>query len=555
MVPNLGTNNTPSPSSGVTSPTTVSRSSSEGGSDMENDSIEERLNVSSPDPKCFKHYKLMKHGIRKHANEQEDVREVETKPTQTFSIKCPPNGHQEYHPRAIPQENNAVPRKISFCGRNDISYTRNIFQSHVPFFHPFLPSNNANTNYGLHMQQNSSPILRNAPIFRGPFNTHRITNFQPQINYPSFPHRIVSNNSDLGTINPPFCCPSEYDLHQNNGPEHGSYNAKRKQDEIPDNSTIQNATTSIARRESGLFKRLRQDFHVPKDINNIPMSTKTVRRNSQVIKPEPSSVKKFQDDHDDIDDKITNKESKTHFDSSTKDSSSSTSNGFEKLELLCAASIQHCEKISVENITCSCPRSRCIKLYCECFQSGKKCVPGACSCRKCLNTEQESGPNGLRTRAINNILSRNPSAFDKDKSNETTPKVVELMCRCVKSQCLKLYCDCFQAGKVCNEFCMCLNCSNTEAESGPNGKRTKARKICLEKNPSAFEIKEKKVGEGCACKNSRCLKKYCECFSNNLACSEKCICMDCANKTLKPMNTCRQKIFVDQKRFHAVPHC
>ena len=98
---------------------------------------------------------------------------------------------------------------------------------------------------------------------------------------------------------------------------------------------------------------------------------------------------------------------------------------------------------------------------------------------KCKNTDMESGPNGERTRAIQNILARNPHAFRKDKPIQEQNPDVGPVCRCVKSQCLKLYCDCFQSGKVCGPHCMCIKCLNTEAESGPNGRRTAARDLCL----------------------------------------------------------------------------
>jgi len=52
----------------------------------------------------------------------------------------------------------------------------------------------------------------------------------------------------------------------------------------------------------------------------------------------------------------------------------------------------------------------------------------------------------------------------------------------------------------------------------------------LLRRPDAFDKKIKKTGEGCSCKKNRCLKKYCDCFSNGLKCKEgQCRCNNCQN--------------------------
>ncbi|KAG5894475.1 hypothetical protein JTB14_032503 [Gonioctena quinquepunctata] len=110
-------------------------------------------------------------------------------------------------------------------------------------------------------------------------------------------------------------------------------------------------------------------------------------------------------------------------------------------------------------------------------------------------------------------------------------------CNCNKSQCLKLYCDCFANGEFCY-MCKCLNCfNNLENEEH----RSRAIKACLERNPHAFRPKigkakdvsgdqaVRKHTKGCNCKRSGCLKNYCECYEAKIACSNNCKCIGCRN--------------------------
>ncbi|KAG0609999.1 hypothetical protein M758_7G031100 [Ceratodon purpureus] len=119
---------------------------------------------------------------------------------------------------------------------------------------------------------------------------------------------------------------------------------------------------------------------------------------------------------------------------------------------------------------CNCKKSKCLKLYCECFAAGVYCV-GSCACRDCFN-KPEYEETVINTR--HQIESRNPLAF--------APKIVQTAesspvpgdealdtpasarhkrgCNCKKSLCLKKYCECYQAGVGCSEGCRCEGCKN-----------------------------------------------------------------------------------------------
>ncbi|XP_050232785.1 uncharacterized protein LOC126681303 isoform X2 [Mercurialis annua] len=125
---------------------------------------------------------------------------------------------------------------------------------------------------------------------------------------------------------------------------------------------------------------------------------------------------------------------------------------------------------------CNCKKSRCLKLYCECFAAGVYCEV-RCGCENCLNRpEYEDTVLDARQQ----IETRNPLAFAPkvvkqaanspadvvEEKNGTTPSSARHKrgCNCKKSKCLKKYCECFQAEVGCSNGCRCEGCNNTHGK-------------------------------------------------------------------------------------------
>ncbi|XP_055372505.1 protein lin-54 homolog isoform X2 [Condylostylus longicornis] len=151
---------------------------------------------------------------------------------------------------------------------------------------------------------------------------------------------------------------------------------------------------------------------------------------------------------------------------------------------------------------------------------------------------QEKVVNSTTSSAPAQLPSSLPQPYSGSRTRSPSPSndggLRRKHCNCTKSQCLKLYCDCFANGEFCQD-CNCKECfNNLEYED----ERQKAIKMCLERNPAAFKPKITKArdhndlrlhNKGCNCKRSGCLKNYCECYEAKIACSSNCKCIGCRN--------------------------
>ncbi|XP_020252769.1 uncharacterized protein LOC109830026, partial [Asparagus officinalis] len=213
---------------------------------------------------------------------------------------------------------------------------------------------------------------------------------------------------------------------------------------------------------------------------------------------------------------------------------------------------------------CNCKHSRCLKLYCECFQAGVYC--DGCNCTNCCNNEENEA---ARHEAVEVILERNANAF-RPKIGSSPHAVRDN--KILSSSCMahafgvtenltsspgnlrmlfhsiKLLTDIFTDHSHFHSSCQFITITNllcTTPQPSPQKQHLTCPTAPIPRPSVPISVKpespksrprpiyEVKDGtptrkKNCNCKHSRCLKLYCECFSAGVYC-DGCNCTNCCN--------------------------
>jgi len=154
-------------------------------------------------------------------------------------------------------------------------------------------------------------------------------------------------------------------------------------------------------------------------------------------------------------------------------------------------------------ISCSCRTARCLKMYCDCFSSRTYCQD--CFCSDCANTPQFEA---LREQAMGATEVLKPQRSESISSRQSID---------------------IESSRDCSLF------RRRRPAPAPLPAPLQSLPARTEEVPSpslthqSLLVHAMRVGPGCNCRKSACLKKYCVCFQADLLCSTKCFCFGCQN--------------------------
>ncbi|CAD8181311.1 unnamed protein product [Paramecium octaurelia] len=177
----------------------------------------------------------------------------------------------------------------------------------------------------------------------------------------------------------------------------------------------------------------------------------------------------------------------------------------------------------VSPFQCNCKKSKCLKLYCECFTNNWVCSQ-SCNCTECKN--RIDNPNE-RSKAIEEALLRNPEAFapiltnngqqpqvvQEQKSQKDIQKETKKGCNCKKSECKKKYCECYSINQRCTDLCKCENCLNKEEQQQQIQPEKIEKQVQIEMIQHQQQEEEEEIQKKPDSKKSKKIKK--ETIQNN----------------------------------------